>query len=160
VSHNGTTILFGLRGVRVREVERVAGGGRVVRVVTDDPGASACPVCGVFSSSVRQRRTTRPRDLPYGEELLVVRWHKVRYACREELCARKAFTERIGEVPAGARVTGRLRRAAGKAVGGGQAVSGAVADFADQLAGRASCLRRARRRPAGRAGAGAGARRR
>ncbi|MCA1702737.1 MAG: ISL3 family transposase [Actinobacteria bacterium] len=101
----------------------------MVQVVTDDPQASACPACGVFSSSVRQRRTTRPRDLPYGEEPLAVRWHKAQYACREELCPRKAFTEQIGEVPAGARVTGRLRRAAGKAVGGGQAVSGAAADF-------------------------------
>ena len=58
VSQDGTTILFGLPGVQVRHVER------------DDDAAAACPVCGVFSTSVRQRRTTRPRHLPYGEEPL------------------------------------------------------------------------------------------
>jgi transposase len=127
VRHDGTTILFGLRGVRVREVVRVADGTRVVHVLTDDETAAACPACGVFSSSVRQRRTTRPRDLPYGEERLGVRWHKVQFACREKQCARKAFTEQIGEVPAGARVTGRLRRHVAKTVGDGAAVSTACA---------------------------------
>ena len=58
-----------------------------------------------------------------------MRWHKVQYACREKPCPRKAFTEQIGEVPARARVTGRLRRAAARAVGAGQAVSSAVAVF-------------------------------
>ncbi len=90
--HDGTTILFGLRRVRVRGVERVAGGMRVVHVLTDDESAAACPACGVLSSSVRQRRTTRPRDLPYGKEALVVRWHKVQFACRERLCARKGHS--------------------------------------------------------------------
>ena len=121
---NGTTILFGLRGVRVRDVECVEALGRVVHLETDDP--CACPQCGAFSTTVRQRRTTRPRDLPYGEELLAVRWHKVQYACREKLCPRQAFTEQIAELPAGARVTGRLRRAVGAAVGvgaGGTAVA-------------------------------------
>jgi len=77
VSQDGTTILFGLPGVRVREVLRGADGTRVVHVLTDDVTAAACPDCGVFSKRVRQRRTTRPRDLPYGEEPLEVRWHKL-----------------------------------------------------------------------------------
>jgi transposase len=70
VRHDGTTFLFGLPGVRVRDVERDGDGARVVHVVTDDEAAAACPQCGVFSSSVRQRRTTRPRDLRYGEQQL------------------------------------------------------------------------------------------
>jgi transposase len=127
VRQDGTTILFGLRGVRVREVERVADGSRVLHVLTDDETAAACPACGVFSSSVRQRRTTRPRDLPYGEERLGMRWHKVQFACGEALCGRKAFTEQIAEVPAGARLTGRLRRHVAKVVGDGAAVSTACA---------------------------------
>ena len=115
---DGTTILFGLPGVRVRHVEREeVDGTRVVHVVTDDEAAAACPKCGVFSSSVRQRRTTRPRDLPYGEEQLVVRWHKVQYACRQAPCPRKAFTEQIPEVPAGARLTGRLRQGVAHQIG-------------------------------------------
>jgi transposase len=81
VRPDGTTILFGLPGVRVRDVERVDDGTRLVHVVTDDETAAFCPECGVRSSAVRQRRTTRPRDLPYGEQPLLVRWHKVQYAC-------------------------------------------------------------------------------
>ena len=80
MSPDGTTILFGLPGVRVRHVswvpaaDRVRGDGdavavaarRVVQVDTDDPLAAFCPVCGVESSVVRQRRTTSLLDLPYG----------------------------------------------------------------------------------------------
>jgi transposase len=126
VSPDGTTILFGLPGVRVREVVRVAGGGRVVRVLTDGEGAAACPLCGVLSTSVRQRRATRPRDLPYGEQPLQVRWHKRQYACRESACERKAFTEQIVEIPAGSRLTGRLRRHLAERVAQGLPVSGAA----------------------------------
>ncbi len=123
MSSDGTTILFGLPGVRVQKVVRAADGPRVVHVVTDDPTAAACPECGVLSTSVRQRRTTRPRDLPYGEEPLVVRWHKVQYTCQESACDRRAFTEQIGEVPAGARVTGRLRRHVAERIGDGLSVA-------------------------------------
>ena len=57
-------MLFGLRGVRVERVEEGADGTRVVHVVTDDEDAAACPGCGVFSTSVKQRPTTAPKDLP------------------------------------------------------------------------------------------------
>ena len=107
----------------MREVERVGDGTRVVHLLTDDEGAAACPMCGVFSTTVRQRRTTRPRDLRYGEQLLVARWHKVQFACLEQPCARKAFTEQITELPAGARVTGRLRRHVAVRAAEGLAVS-------------------------------------
>ena len=123
MSADGTTILFGLPGVRVQKVVRAADGARVVHVVTEEETAAACPVCGVLSTSVRQRRTTRPRDVPYGEEPLGVRWHKVQYACVEVACARRAFTEKIPELPAGARVTGRLRRHVADRIGDGLSVS-------------------------------------
>ncbi len=51
-----------------------------MHVFTDDEGAAACPVCGMFSTRVRQHRMTRPRNSPYGEQPLVVRWHKVQWA--------------------------------------------------------------------------------
>ena len=51
------------------DVER--DGGRVAHVVTDDETAAACPACGVFSSSVKDRATTRPRDIPYGQNRLI-----------------------------------------------------------------------------------------
>lgn len=56
-----------------------------------------------------------------------MRWHKVQYACEEPGCARKAFTEAIEEIPAGARCTGRLRRHGAARIGAGAAVSTAAA---------------------------------
>src|SRR5271169_5802253 len=124
---NGTTILFGLPGVAVQRVERVTDeqgvAVRLVHVVTTASSAAGCPQCGVVSTSVKQRRTTRPRDLPYGEEPLAVRWRKRQYRCREQACARKAFTESIAEIPARARLTGRLCRQLARQVASGRTVS-------------------------------------
>jgi len=125
----GTTILFGLPGVAVDHVEGDLDGTRTVHVVTADESAAACPVCGVFSSSVKQYRTTRPKDLPYGEAPLAVRWRKVQWRCREAACPRKVFPESTAELPPGARVTGRTRRAAGAAVGSGRSVAAVTGDY-------------------------------
>jgi transposase len=111
--------------VRVQSVVRV-GPGRVVHLVTDDPTAAACPVCGVLSTSVRQRRATRPRDIAYGLEPLAAQWHKVQFAGQEKACPRVAFTEAIAQVPARARITGRARQAAGRAVAAGASVLAAA----------------------------------
>jgi transposase len=129
----GTTILFGLPGVVVERVERVTGehdeSVRLVHVRTAVSSAAGCPCCGVMSTSVKQYRTTRPRDLPYGEERLAVRWHKRQYRCREEACPRKAFTESIAEVPPRARLTGRLCRRAAAEVASGRSVSAVAAEY-------------------------------
>jgi len=65
--NDSTSILFGMPDIAVTKVERVAddGGqpGRLVHIERPEDWA-ACPACGVISASVRQRRTTRPRDLP------------------------------------------------------------------------------------------------
>ena len=115
---NGTTVLFGLPGVRVARVEADEFGGRVVHVATAE-GASApgCPGCGVVSTSVKGNVITAPRDIPYGEREISVRWHKTRWRCTEPTCERGSFTESLEEIPAGRRTTGRLRRAIGAAVG-------------------------------------------
>lgn len=113
---HGTTLLFGLSGIAVRRVELTEVGVRVVHVDTADESASACPACGVFSTSLKGRVTTKPKDLPYGEAAVVVRWHKRRWRCRERVCARRSFTESIPEVPPGARTTGRLLRSCAEAV--------------------------------------------
>jgi transposase len=130
---NGTTILFGLPGVAVQRVERATGDSgvamRLVHVVTTASAAAGCPQCGVVSTSVKQRRTTRPRDLPYGEEPLAVRWRKRQYRCREQACPRKAFTESITEIPARARLTGRLCRQLASQVASGRSVSAVAAEL-------------------------------
>jgi transposase len=114
---DGTTLLFGLPGVRVERVERLADGTRVVHVATAEESAAACPSCGMFSTSVKGRVTTSPRDIPYGEDRIVVRWTKTRWRCREDDCERSSFTEAIAQVPARARTTGRLRTQIGAAIG-------------------------------------------
>ena len=114
---DGTTLLFGLPGVRVERVERLPDGTRVVHAVTADQTAAACPSCGVFSTSAKGRVTTSPKDIPYGEGRIIVRWNKTRWRCREDYCTRASFTETIAQVPARARTTQRLRAQIGAAVG-------------------------------------------
>jgi len=66
----------------------------------------------------------------YGKERLAVRLHEVQYnACRERRCPRKGFTEASHELPAGARLTRRLRPQVVNltAIGLGQPVSVAAA---------------------------------
>ncbi|MFC4011601.1 transposase family protein [Nonomuraea purpurea] len=98
--NDSTSILFDMPEITVVKVERVAQdeqqSARVVHIERPEEWA-ACPQCGVISTSVRQRRTTRPRDLPNGEQALHVRWHKRQFACKEILCPRKAFTESVTE---------------------------------------------------------------
>ncbi|MCP3820443.1 transposase [Streptomyces sp. A3M-1-3] len=113
---NDTTLLLDLDGVSVIRVERLENGTRRVHLATADTSARACPVCGVFASRVKGAATTRPRDLPYGEHPLEFLWHKRRWWCREASCPRKSFTEQIPQIPAGARLTERLRCAAGRQV--------------------------------------------
>jgi len=130
---NGTSILFGLPGVSVQRVERATGeDGRAVRlvhVVTTASSAAGCPQCGVVSTSVKQWRTTRPRDLPYGEEPLAVRWRKRQYRCQEAACPRTAFTESIAEIPPRARLTGRLCRQLARQVASGRSVAAVAAEL-------------------------------
>ncbi|MFF4575052.1 transposase [Streptomyces sp. NPDC001410] len=105
---NDTTLLLGLDGVSVVRVERLEDGTRRVHLTTVDEGARACQPKGTA--------VTRPRDLPYGERGLEFRWHKRRWYCREPACPRRSFTEQIPQIPARARLTTRLREAAGRRV--------------------------------------------
>jgi transposase len=116
VGDGAATVLLDLDGLAVERVERTVDGGRVVRVVTADGTARACPACGVFSQRVKDVVCTRPRDLPYGANGLRLVWVKRRWYCRERLCGRGSFTESLPAVPARARITTRLRAEAGDRV--------------------------------------------
>src|SRR5659263_667271 len=109
VTDSGATRLLDLAGLAVREVLEDAGGGRVVHVVTAGLAASACPSCGVISTSTKGRVVSRPRDIGYGTSPLRLVWHKRRWRCAERLCARGSFTEQVDAVPARARLSVRLR---------------------------------------------------
>ena len=125
---DATTLLFGLPGVRAERVERRDDGARVVHVVTNEETAAACPRCGVVSTSVKEYLTTTPRDIPYGQDRILVRWNKTRWRCKEDYCPRDSFTEAIAEVPPRARTTRRLREQMGAAIG---EAARSVAEVAD-----------------------------
>ncbi|MEY9835520.1 transposase family protein, partial [Streptacidiphilus sp. EB103A] len=97
-------------------VERLEDGTRRVHLVTAEAGARACPDCGVQATRPKGSAVTRPRDLPHGERALELVWHKRRWYCREPPCPTVSFTEQVRQVPARARITGRLRAAAGSRV--------------------------------------------
>ncbi|MGI5518740.1 helix-turn-helix domain-containing protein [Streptomyces sp. CA-106131] len=109
---NDTTKLLDLDGLAVERVERLADGTRRVHLVTADETARACPACGTFALRVKGLVRTRPRDLPYGERRLELVWLKRRWYCHEPDCARRSFTEQVPQIPAGTRITTRLRQAA------------------------------------------------
>ncbi|TCJ75324.1 UNVERIFIED_ORG: transposase IS204/IS1001/IS1096/IS1165 family protein [Dietzia maris] len=89
----------------------------MLELATDEETAAACPSCGVFSSSVKERVTTRPRDIPYGEHRVLLRCNKIRWRCLEDYCERGSFTESIEQIPARTRTTRRLRTQIGAAIG-------------------------------------------
>jgi transposase len=74
-------------------------------------------VSGVSGAKpVKGQVSTSPRDIPYSENRIIVRWNKTRWRCREGYCERGSFTESIEQVPARARTTGRLRTQIGAAI--------------------------------------------
>lgn len=103
-----TTLLFALPEFRVLDVTLEPGGGRRVLVesVAEEGG---CPACGVLSGLIKDRPTSRVKDLPHGPVPLLVFVRKRRFACAEVLCERRSFTETSLQLPARARVTTRLK---------------------------------------------------
>lgn len=94
-------------------------GGPVVHAVTADDVVPGCPRCGVVSTARKGRVVTFPRDVPYGDRVVRLVWHKRRWRCREPLCPRGSFTESIPQLPPRARITARLREEVGAAVADG-----------------------------------------
>jgi hypothetical protein len=86
------------------------------RAVTASETAAACMSCGVFSTAVEGQVSTSPRDTPYDENRIILRWNKTRSRCREDHFERGSFAESIEQVPARARTTGRLRTQIGAAI--------------------------------------------
>lgn len=110
--------LFGIAGLQVIDAEAGPGGVVTVWAVTDHADAAACPDCGTVSGRPHEMVVTRPRDVRRGLDRLDVRWVKRRWKCPDGDCGRKTFTESLREVPAGCRLTGRLRQLLGAEVTG------------------------------------------
>jgi transposase len=108
--------LFGVDGLRVVEAESEADGTLTVWAVTGHPGAAVCPACGTRAGRVHEHVLARPRDQRRGLDEVSLCWLKRRWKCGNDGCARKTFTESLPEVPAGGRLTGRLRALLGAEV--------------------------------------------
>ena len=76
---------------------------------SDLPGLLDACSRGVLSALIRDRPTSRIKDLPDGPIPLQVWVRKRRFACAQTLCARRSFTETSVQLPARARLTARLR---------------------------------------------------
>lgn len=113
---NDTTRLLGLTGLAVVRVDDAPHDRPVVHLTTADEQARTCPGCEVRATRMKEWVTTRPRDLPVAGRRVDLRWRKRRWHCDQQECDRKTFTEAVDQVPARARLTDRLRRAAAAAV--------------------------------------------
>lgn len=78
-------MLFALPEFRVLDVTLEPDGGRlvVVEAVAEEGG---CPACGVMSALIKDRPTSRVKDLPHGLVPLRVWVRKRRFTCAEVLC--------------------------------------------------------------------------
>jgi transposase len=113
---DATSVLFGLEDeFAVLDVQRVdASSVRVVieQIARDGP----CPVCGVITSTLKDRPVMRVKDLPASGQTVELWWRKRRLICGEGLCPQKTFTQVSAAVPPRARVTERLRQRVATAI--------------------------------------------
>ena len=95
------------KGMRIEQMQASENEVKVVVIATHPP--SCCPLCHEPSNSVHSRYQRIVRDTPCGgrriQLLLTVR----KFFCRNSLCKRKIFTERLADlVASSARMTIRL----------------------------------------------------
>jgi transposase len=121
VDQDMASALYGVRGVRVVEVDAEADGRQTVWLHTDERHVSSCPQCSVPAVRVHELVVTRPRDLvrPVGGGLGQpgVVWIKRRWKCDNADCRRATFTESLPQIPPRARLTERVREHAAHLVG-------------------------------------------
>ncbi len=115
-----TALLPPLEGIRLLEVSVEYESVRLQ--LTAIAPAAACPRCAVPSSSVHSRYQRRLTDLPWGRRAVRIQLAVRKFRCRNRVCGRRIFTERLPDlVAAYGRQTHRLAtalRAVGLALGG------------------------------------------
>lgn len=104
-----TSLLVGLDGFIVTEVECVDGEPVRVEIETSGGTVWACPECGVVSSQIKDRSRCRVKDLPAFGEPVQLWWRKRRLLCGEPSCPRRSFTEVSDAIRPRGRLTERLR---------------------------------------------------
>ena len=125
--------------------------GRVSIYVSSGSRRSRCPLCGRGSSRVHSRYSRSVSDLPWHGISVELEVRARRFFCDEASCERRIFCERLPDVAARARKTGRLEGALLAIVLelGGRAGARLAAELG-LLVGRDALLSRAKRAaPAG-----------
>ena len=80
-----------------------------VTILTQPLSATAaCPDCGTMSSHLHSRYERTLGDLPWQGRPVVLRVQARRFRCRHPACPRQTFAERLGDIAAWVRRTGRL----------------------------------------------------
>jgi transposase len=115
-SVDATAVLFGLEEeFSVLGVERVDAA-TVKMIIEQTAREGPCPVCGVLTSTVKDRPLGRLKDLPACGQAVQLWWRKRRLVCAELSCPRKTFTQTCQAVRPRGRVTERLRHRLARAV--------------------------------------------
>ncbi len=95
---------------RVEQIRREAS--TVIVFARSTSPTASCPVCAGSSESIHSQYVRTAADLPWGGSPILLRLIVRRFFCRNSLCARRIFTERLPElVQPWAQMTNRLREA-------------------------------------------------
>lgn len=116
------TMLLGIPGLVVTVVTTDEDGQVTVHAETH-PGlreqARRCHGCG-GRGTIKERPETEPRDMPWGDRMILLKWRKLRMACTNAECPVDTFTEWLPPVPPRARLTQRKRDRIGADIGDDQ----------------------------------------
>ena len=123
------TLLLGIPGLVVTAVTEDADG-QVTACAETHPDlreqARRCHGCG-RRGTIKERPETEPRDISWGDRMILLKWRKLRLACTNADCPVDTFTEWLPAVPARARLTGRKRDRIGADIGDDQMAVAAAA---------------------------------
>src|SRR5687768_9153531 len=107
---DSTTLLADPAAIKLEAF--ISGDKSIAIVVRANQTQSACPLCGQFSASLHSNYVRSVSDLPWHDVAVRLELHTRKFRCRNELCQRKVFCERLPNVVSvSARKTVRLNAA-------------------------------------------------
>ena len=113
----GNSLLLGIEGIRVVDVEVDSDGRRVAQVATDPELAGVVPAARGAVALAEGVGNDPRRDVVIGPDVPILLWRKQKWRCKVAWCECKSFTESLPGIPARSRLTARLRRRAAEAIG-------------------------------------------
>ncbi|GHP00367.1 hypothetical protein KSF_104140 [Reticulibacter mediterranei] len=97
-------------GLVIEQISQQAG--QIIVSVRATVERLCCPVCDTASASMHSRYVRTIADLPHAGQKIILKLRVRRFSCRNPLCIRHIFTERLSDlVQPWAQMTNRLREA-------------------------------------------------